>query len=520
MDDVTPVNSFELTSNHGTSNHQCGTDNHGYHHDELHVNNGKNDTIKSTEQLQKTMGFRQGFALMIGLILGSGIFISPQLVAKDTSSSGMMIIIWLVAGILGMMGSLCYCELGGICKVAGGNYQNILKVYGRVPAFLCAWTTCLVIDPSCLSAISLTIGLYLAKPFYVNDIEAESTAKIIAFVVIIIALLLNCTSSRIFNRIQSCLAVMQISAVAFVIGVGIYEFSIHKSENFHAMFNGTILTSHDIPHVGIALFGALWSYDGWSSMNNVVEEMKNPGRDLLLTVLTAFPLVILSYILVNLSLLTLMTRTKISASKDVAVDFISIALGQKSSYLMMVLVALSAYGTLNGTLFACSRLTLAAAREGHMPGFFSFINTKSKTPIPGTILASTIAILMLIPKISDLNSLILLFSQAQWFIYGSSVVGVIILRFRSPNADRPFKVFIGFPILMSIVALTLVIIPFFKSLLLSVALFGFILAGIPIYVIFVHYHDRLPHGYKSAMEYTCTILQRYFGMVRCEVNES
>lgn len=470
-----------------------------------------------TNQLKRTMGYRQGFALMVGLILGSGIFLSPGLVANETNSTGMMMIIWVTAGALGMMGALCYCELASIFKLAGSNYVNVLKIYGKVPAFLCAWTTCVVIDPASIAAIGLTIGVYLVKPFYRTDEAGEPTAKIIAFIVICIAYTVNCISVKFSSRVQSVFAVAQVSSVMFVIALGIWQLAEGHTENFQDAFNttGASENSSSVIHVGIALFGALWSYDGWSQMSNAIEEMENMERNLLLTIMTAFPFVIVCYTLVNISLLTLLNRAKMAASKAVGVEFVELALGHKAAYAMMIIVGLSAYGTLNGTLFACPRLTLAAAREGHMPTFLSYINKKTLSPIPATTLTWLIALLMLIPSQSSLNKLILLFSQAQWILYSASILGVVILRIRQPNLVRPFKVFILLPIVMFIISATLVVIPFFRDPFFSLGLFGFIACGLPIYFIFVHCYDSLPNGFIHFMDMIAEKLQKYCGMVPC-----
>ena len=472
--------------------------------------------VTSTKyQLKKRLGHSQGFALMVGMILGSGIFISPGLVAKDTSSTGMMLIIWLCAGIIALMGSLCYCELGCILKMAGGNYANIFNIYGNVPAFICAWTTCLVIDPSSISAISLTIGVYLTKPFYKTDAEAEITAKLVAFSIIICACLINCISVKLTSQVQRVFSVAQITAVAFVACLGIWQLSKHKFNNFHHIFNGTSLEFGSVLHIGVALFGALWSFDGWSSMNNIIEEMHNLERNLLLTVITSFPFVIFCYMLVNFSLLTLLSHEDMAASSAVGVEFVKRALGTKVSYLMMTLVAFSAYGTLNGTVFVTPRLTLAAAREGHMPTVLSLIHKKSGAPIPATLMLTIIASLMLLPSASNLNTLILLFSQAQWVMYGSSILGVIILRLQQPNIERPFKVFIGVPVFVFLVAVFLVIIPFFRSPWQSSAVAVFMLAGIPVYFVFIYSYAAFPKCFQMFFSLLTMKVQRCFNLVPC-----
>jgi len=501
-----------------------GVENNGYTAaDDVSQNGTMKETISEkaleaggTVGLNRTMGYRQGVALMVGLILGSGIFLSPGLIAKHSNSHGMIIAIWLSAGCLAMMGSLCYCELASIFKLAGSNYVNVQKIYGNVPGFLCAWTTCLVIDPSSIAAIGMTIGLYLAKPFYATDEDAQSMQKILAACVILIAYTINCISVKCSSRVQSVFVVAQVSSVFFVIVLGMWQLGKGHTENFHDMFNTTTGNgtedSGSVIHVGLALFSALWSYDGWSQMSNAVEEMKNVERNLILTISTAFPFVILCYTLVNVSLLSRLNRKQMGASEAVGVEFVKAALGMKAAYAMMTIVGLSAYGTLNGTLFACPRLTLAAARKGHMPSFFALINKKTLSPIPATTLTATLALLMLAPSANDLSVLILLFSQAQWILYSASFLGVIVMRIRKPDLERPFKVFIGIPILVFIVSATLVIIPFFEKPKLSCGLFGFIILGIPVYFLFVHFKPRFPTECVNSLT---QLLEKHCGMVPC-----
>lgn len=466
-------------------------------------------------KLQKRLGLSHGFVLMVGLILGSGVFISPGLIARDTSSPGMLLIIWVFAGIVALLGSLCYCELGCMFKMSGGNYANIYNIYGDIPAFLSAWTTCLVIDPSSISTIALTIGTYFSKPFYATSEEGETTAKLIAFGVIILCFLINSVSIKLTNMVQRVVSVTQILSVTFIIIIGIWQLVKSKAANFHDMFEGSTLNEHSPLHIGIALFGALWSYDGWALVNNVIEEIEDVERNLLLTIVTGIPFVIFCYIMSNIAFLSVLNFSQMRESEAVAIDFIDDAIGVKLSYLMMVLVAFAAFGTLNGTFFTCPRLTMAAAREGHMPYVFSFLYRKNELPIPASLLTFVISLLMLLPKASNLNTLILLFSQAQWLNYTASIFGVVILRYRRPNMARPFKVFIGIPIIVTIIGLYLVIIPFFRNFWLAMIMLGFLLLGIPVYLICVRFSSRWPVCCLNVMDNFNMKVQSTFNMVPC-----
>eukprot|EP00111_Clytia_hemisphaerica_P010353 TCONS_00030265-protein len=463
-------------------------------------------------KLQRKLGRLHGFSLIIGLILGSGVFVSPGLVAKDTSSTGMQLIMWVAGGIIALLGALCYCEIACMFKMAGGSYANIFNIYGSMAAFLTAWVNCLVIDPSSIAATALTIGTYVVKPFYETDSNGEKVAKLIAFGLIVLVFIINSFSAKVTNMIQRVLSVIQISSVAFVIIIGIWQLIENKTGNFDHPFSGTVFNKHSPLHFGIALFGALWSYDGWASMTSVVEELDNVEQNLVLTLITGIPFVMFCYIMANISFLAVLSHQQIGATDTVAIDFIDKVLGVKTSYLMMVLVALSAFGNLNGSFFTAPRTTMSAGREGHMPFIFSLLYHKNEQPIPASVLLMVVSSLMLLPETSNLNTLILLFSQAQWILYTASTIGVIILRYRRPDIDRPFKVFLGIPVFFSIIGVYLVIIPFFRYFWLSIGMFGFIALGMPIYLLCVKY---LPSCCSNFMEICNMKFQVYFGFVPC-----
>ena len=284
-------------------------------------------------KLQRKLGRLHGFSLIIGLILGSGVFVSPGLVAKDTSSTGMQLIMWVAGGIIALLGALCYCEIACMFKMAGGSYANIFNIYGSMAAFLTAWVNCLVIDPSSIAATALTIGTYVVKPFYETDSRGEKIAKLIAFGLIVLVFIVNNSSSaKITNMIQRVLSVIQIMSVAFVIIIGIWQLIENKTSNFDHPFSGTVINNHSPLHFGIALFGALWSYDGWASMTSVVEEMDNVERNLVLTLVTGIPFVMFCYIMANISFLSVLSHQQIGATDTVAIDFIDKVLGVKTSY--------------------------------------------------------------------------------------------------------------------------------------------------------------------------------------------
>lgn len=220
--------------------------------------------------------------------------------------------------------------------------------------------------------------------------------------------------------------------------------------------------------------------------------MTNLNRNLFLSIITGIPFVVCCYILVNISFLSVLSVQQISQSPAVAVTFIQNALGEKVAYVVPLLVALSCYGAANGSVFACGRLSLAAGREGHLPDVLAMIHKKRHTPIPAVLLTSLIALLMLIPDASELETLISIFNFSCWFIYGLSLFAVIVLRITRPELPRPYKVWIITPILMTLVSIALVIVPFFTNPVNPIIAVCMISLGVPFYFVFVYLEPKHP----------------------------
>lgn len=470
----------------------------------------------SVRKLQKTVGFLQGFTLIVGILIGSGVFISPSLVMQSTHDAGISFVLWFACGLIALGGSLCYVELGCAIKRAGGNYAYIQEAYGDLPAFLCCWTVAFIVDPAGVAAITLTLGTYVIKPFEEWIEPNPWYPKCIAAGVILMIALVNCWSVRAATRAQTLFTFAQILSVVFVVCIGIWQLAKEGTGHItHGMFNVTSFTFKDVGPLGAALYNGLWAYDGWALVSNVTEEMTNLERNLFLSIITGIPFVICCYLLVNLSFLAALSVEQIANSPAVAVTFIDKTLGHKAAFAMPILVALSCYGAANGTVFACGRLSLAAGREGHLPELLSMIHKKRHTPIPAVIMTSIISLVMLIPDASGLETLISFFNFSCWFIYGLSLFAVVVLRIRQPDLHRPYKVWIITPILMTLISLFLVIVPFLQNPINPLIASGMIAMGVPFYFLFVYLEPKHPTALIAARRRFKKRTQKLFNLAPC-----
>ncbi|XP_062324962.1 b(0,+)-type amino acid transporter 1 isoform X1 [Osmerus eperlanus] len=433
--------------------------------------------------LKRQVGLVGAVSLIAGTMIGSGIFMSPQSVLSSIGSPGASLVIWACCGLLVVLGSLCYAELGTVIQESGGEYIYILRTSGPVVAFMLIFSSVVFVRPAGVAGISLSFAQYTVAPFYPDCPPPQLVVKCVAASVIILLATVNCLNVRFSMSIQVFFMVTKVLALAvIVVGGAVVLISGGQTESFNDSFENTNV---GINPIGIAFYQGLWSYDGWNNLNYVTEELKRPEVNLPRAVMIAIPMVTILYLLVNVSYLAVLTPQEVMTSPAVAVTWGNKVLGSWG-WVMSVAAALSAFGSLNGTFFSGGRVCFVAAREGHMPGILAMAHVQRLTPSPALIFTTAISLVVLIP--GDFQSIVNYFSFTAWFFYGITLSGLIYLKIKKPELPRPYKVPIVLPILVLIAAVFLVLAPIIDNPqieYLYVALFIF--SGIVVYVPFIHY---------------------------------
>lgn len=440
--------------------------------------------------LKKEVSLINGIALVVGVIIGSGIFISPTGVLKRTGSVGMSLVIWAGCGFLALMGSLCYCEMGTMIPKSGAEYSYLKKAFGPLPAFLYSWTLALILRPASLSAVALTFARYVSQPFFPDcEISPIPVRKILAAACLALTMFINCGSVKWATRIQDTFTFGKLIALVILIVIGLIEVGSGNVQNFSGAFKGT---TSDLANIGLAFYSGLWAYDGWNSLNFVTEEMKNPERDLPRALLIGIPLVTIVYLLTNIAYIAVIGGEGILTSGAVAMSVGEMKLGPVS-WLIPIFVACSTFGCVNGLAFSGARLVYVAAHNGHMPKFLAMVHNTRNTPMPSIIFLHVIAMIMLIPDSSKFSTLVNYFSFAAWLSYCAVFAALLYLRWREPNANRPYRVWLIVPIIMVLASLYLLITPFAGEPVESTMALIFIAAGIPVWIIFCWW-DKTKHA--------------------------
>ncbi|KAM4017173.1 B(0,+)-type amino acid transporter 1 [Anomaloglossus baeobatrachus] len=450
---------------------------------------GKDEDAQSTQsegsaamQLKKQVGLLSGISLIVGTIIGSGIFISPKSVLRNTGAVGPCLVIWAACGVIGIMGALCFAELGTMITKSGGEYPYLMEAFGPIPAFLFSWASVIVMKPSSFAIICLSFAEYASAPFYPGCEPPPVVIKCLAAAAIMTITVVNCLSVKLASYVQNFFTVAKMIIIIVIIVSGIVLLIQGNTQNFQNSFEGSQIT---VGGIGLALYNGLWAYDGWNQLNYITEELKNPYRNLPLAIILGIPLVMACYLLVNISYYTVMTPTELLQSPAVAVTFGDRVL-YPAAWIIPLFVAFSTIGSANGACFTAGRLTYVAGREGHMLKFLSYISVKRLTPLPAILSYGVIGMIYIIP--ADINTLINYFSFAVWIFYGLTIAGLVVMRFTKKDMKRPIKVPIVIPILMVLVSIYLVLAPIIGepewAYLYCVI---FILGGLIFYFPFVHY---------------------------------
>ncbi|KAJ5753802.1 uncharacterized protein N7511_007955 [Penicillium nucicola] len=475
--------------------------------------------VDGSLERNKTLTYLNGLSLIVGLIIGSGIFSSPSQVNANAGSPGASLIVWAVAGLLAWTGAASYAELGGAIPLNGGSQVYLSKIFGELPGFLFTWCAVLVLKPGSAAIISIIFGEYVVRAFVGADVGDVNPwiNKGVAFGGLLAVTLLNCVSTKFATRIGDFfmffkfVALLGVTVIGVIVAVTGLSSGGDANEEWKTTgwFEGT---NTEISDFAVALYAGLWAFDGWDNTNYVTGEFKNPNRDLPRVIHTAMPLVILSYLLANVSYFLVLPHSTIEASNTVAVQFGAKVFGAVGALVLALVVSASCFGALNATTFTSGRLVYAAGKEGYLPSLFGrigFSATPSTGPPPGGRLRSRSwarkslsrvfgdqATLGLTPiyamafngalttiyiVVGEFGTLVTFYGVAGYTFYFLTVLGLIVLRIREPHLERPYRTWISTPIIFCCVSLFLLSRAVIAEPLQTLIVVAFIITGVPVY---------------------------------------
>ncbi|KAJ6645365.1 Y+L amino acid transporter 2 [Pseudolycoriella hygida] len=438
------------------------------------------DDSNGEVKLKKELGLLDGVAIIVGVIVGAGIFVSPKGVINYSGSIGQALIVWVCSGVLSMVGALCYAELGTMIPKSGGDYAYIGVAFGPLPAFLYLWVALLILVPTGNAITALTFAQYLLQPFWPTCDAPIEAVRLLAAVITCLLTVINCYNVKWVTRVTDIFTGTKILALLVIVGAGVWWLCQGNTQNFEEPFMGSKTSPG---YIALAFYSGLFSYSGWNYLNFVTEELKDPYKNLPRAICISMPLVTIIYVITNIAYFAVLSTDSILSSDAVAVTFANKMLGY-AAWIMPLFVACSTFGSLNGAIFASSRLFFVGARNGHLPAAISLININCLTPIPSLIFMCILTIILLF--IRDVYVLINYVSFVEALFTLISVSGLLWLRKKQPDANRPIKVNSIIPIIYLLTCGFLVISSIYKSALEVGVGTAIILSGIPVYYATIH----------------------------------
>ncbi|CAH0771800.1 unnamed protein product [Bemisia tabaci] len=449
-------------------------------------------------QLQRELGLMSAVNLILSVMIGSGIFVSPTRALKEAGSIGMALIVWALCGTISMLGALSYAELGTVVNKSGAEYSYyreafgpLHKFWGPLPSFINCWVSIVFVRPAEIAIIILTFAEYftqLLNPIIPpNEIDNYyDRKKIVAIAALLIITAINFFSVKLYVKIQNIFSSFKVAACFLVIGCGLYYIFIGKTQNLENPFKGSDLSPRAF---AVAFYHGLWAYDGWSSVTTVTEEIKKPNKNIPRAVIIAVPLVTMLYCFMNVSYMTVLSVPELIQAKAVANEVGVRVLGHFSCLIPMG-VALSTFGCALSVQFGVTRLCYSAAKNGHMMEVFSYVHSKRLTPAPAVLLQGALCLVCILA--GDIITLIEFASFLVWTFYGLAMVALIVMRYTKKDVPRPWKVPIVIPIFVMIIASCLAIIPIaMKPQPQYLIAVGFLISGFVVYIPFIYFQKKL-----------------------------
>jgi APA family basic amino acid/polyamine antiporter len=409
--------------------------------------------------LEKKLSLFDSTAIIIGSMIGSGIFIVSADIARLVQTPGMLLMAWVVAGIITIFGALSYGELAAAMPKAGGQYVYIKEAFGPLYGFLYGWSLFAVIQTGTIAAVAVAFAKYtgVLLPEYISATIPVlkigsfiiSSQQVLAVSLIVLLSLYNFRDIKAGALMQNIFTVSKVAALLLLIILGLY-FGINgigSASNFSPAFPDTIKLA-TLGVFGAALVGSLFSADAWNNITFTAGEVKNPQRNLPLSLFIGTSTVILLYILANVAYLYILPIEKIQHAENdrVATLMMETILGSKGKFFMAVMIMISTFGCLNGVILTAARVYYAMAKDGM---FLKPAAKLNKNNVPANSLTMQCIWASLLCFTGTYGNLLDYIMFAVMLFYILTIAGLFVLRKKRPDMERPYKAF-GYPIIPAI----------------------------------------------------------------------
>ena len=382
--------------------------------------------------LPRRLGTMDAIAIVIGIVIGSGIFVLPNLIARNLPSSGAILTVWIVSGVLSFFGALAYGELGAMMPATGGQYVFLREAYGPLCAFVCSWTFMLAVLSGGSAWLAVTFSIYAGYFVHLTPV----TGKLLAIGLIAVLSAVNYVGVREGAWVQRTFTFLKIGALLFLIGAAFL--APHHAAVTQAPSHSPIT----IGHFSVAMAACLMAYNGWSYVSFVAGEVRNPQRNLLRALVIGMTAVCVLYLFTNLAYMHVISVAQIAQTERVGAELATRTMGPIGGTFVSLTVLLSIIGAVNGCILTAARIPFAQARDGLFFARFGRVHPRFETPASAILWGGGwTAILVVSGSYETLYTYSIL---AAWIFYTLCVAAVFVLRRKLPFAERPHRMW-GYP---------------------------------------------------------------------------
>jgi basic amino acid/polyamine antiporter, APA family len=422
-------------------------------------------------ELPRRLGFLDALSIVVGIIIGAGIFLVPNLVAQELQSPARILAVWVFAGVISFFGALACAELGTAFPATGGQYVFLREMYGPLIGFLCGWSMFAVARTAQVAWLAVTMTLYVS--YFVP--MSSGAAKFLGLGALALFTAINYWGVNAGALVQKIFTLAKVAGLLLLIGAALLWRG--GSAGAHAAVSG----GFSISQFGVALIACVLACDGWVQLSFVAGEIRNPRRNILWALAIGSAACTAVYVLANIAYMRVLSIAEIAASEHVGASVAERVMGHTGGVLVSIIILISIIGTLNGCFLTSPRIYFAQARDGLFFRKFAEVHPKHQTPGFAIMAQGVWAAVLLIS--GSYESLLDYAMFAIWLSYGFMVAGVIVLRIKRPQLDRPYRMW-GYPV--TPILFLLITAWFLGNMIVtrpvpSLAGLGLILTGVPIY---------------------------------------
>ncbi|SNB47181.1 APC family permease [Geobacter sp. DSM 9736] len=419
----------------------------------------------------QTISIGDAVSIIIGIVIGAGIFKTPSVVAANAGSEQVLLLLWVAGGVISFIGALCYAELGSAYPDAGGDYHYLVRAFGRAPGFLFAWARMTVIQSGSIAMLAFLIGDYVSQVVRLGEYSSSWYAA----AVIVLLTVINVFGIRMGSWVQKMFVVVIALGfgVLFSVAFGVATPSVHQGAD----------ETHGA--IGKAMIFVLLTYGGWNEAAYLSAEVRGERRNIVKALLYSIAMITLVYVMANIAFVKSLGLTGMSGSDAVAADVMRRVLGVEGVYFITLLVSLAALSTINGSIITGARTSYALGRDFRVFRFLGNWSAGGGTPVNALLVQGAISLALVAVGTrsrSGFATMVEYTAPVFWLFLLLVGISLFVLRRRDPHVPRPFVVpfYPATPILFCLVCLYMLwssLIHTGKGAVVGIAI---LLAGVPL----------------------------------------